>query len=378
MEFDPRSPEFRRNPYPYYHMLRQAAPIFFWEANNSWFIVNHEDCRDLLRDNRLGHHPVPGNSMLFQNPPDHTRMRSLVNKAFTPRMVEQYRHTAQAVTDDLLDKVFDQGEMDIVADLAYPLPVIIIAEMMGVPADDHVVFQEWSQIMIKGLDLAEISEQLDAKLTHAVDAFVNYFQALIDARRHEPKNDLLTALVQAEESGDKLTEHELHTTLRLLLIAGHETTVNLIGNGMLALLKNPEQLRLLQANPDLAATAVEELLRYDSPVQLVGRNVLEPFEYKGHHFQKGQGIHCLLGGANRDPAQFTDPETLDISRKKNLHLAFSHGIHYCLGAPLARLEAQVAVNTLLKRMPNVRLAADTLTYRDNLVIRGLESLPVAF
>lgn len=377
MKFDPQSPEFRRNPYPYYEILRHAVPIYFWQEQNAWFIVNYADCKALLRDNRLGHNASPGNSMLFQNPPDHTRLRSLVNVAFTPRMVEQYRETAQKITDDLLDKVAGQGQMDLIADLAYPLPVIIIAEMLGVPPEDHAIFQAWSHQLVQGLDLIDTSH-LAEKHSAAIEAFQAYFAKLIAARRQKPKDDLLTALVQAEADGERLTESELYTTSRLLLIAGHETTVNLIGNSVLALLQNPNQRALLAANPNLITPAVEEFLRYDSPIQLVGRTALEEVVYEGHTFQKGQAIYALLGAANRDPAQFKNAATLDITRQKNPHLAFSHGIHYCLGAPLARLEGQIAINTLLQRLPHLALNTDTLTYRDNFVFRGLETLPVTF
>ncbi len=376
-QFNPRSPEFRANPYPFYERLRAEAPIFYWADRDMWLISQYADCKTLLRDNRLGHHATPGNSMLFQNPPDHTRLRGLVNKAFTPRMVERWRDTAQALTDQLLDKVQAQGHMDIIADLAYPLPLVIIAEMMGVPPEDHVKFQNWSEIVTRDLDIDQdpvVGEQSSL----AIQAFEAYFAELIAQRRQEPSDDLLTDLVEAEEAGDKLRETELHTTARLLLIAGHETTVNLIGNAVLTLLQHPEQKQKLQQDPKLIQTAIEEVLRYESPIQFVSRRPLEPVHYKGHCLSSGQEVLFLLAGANRDPAQFVEPNTFDITRQKNAHLAFSHGIHYCVGAPLARLESQIAINTLLHRFSNLALATDNLIYRDNFLFHGLEILPVSF
>ncbi len=238
LQFDPMSPEFRRHPYPVYDQLRAYAPIFYWELGNTWFLSRYEDCKTLLSDKRLGHLSVSGNSMLFQNPPDHTRLRGLVNRAFTPRMIERYRDRVQAITDGLLDNVRADEHMDLIAQFAYLLPVTIIAEMLGVPPEDHVVFQQWSKHLVKGLDLGDKAEVQDA-LDEAIGAFNTYFSRLIADRRAIPKNDLLSALVAAEEAGERLTEPELYATCRLLLVAGHETTVNLIGNGVLALLRHP-------------------------------------------------------------------------------------------------------------------------------------------
>lgn len=376
MNFDPRSPEFRANPYPYYERLRANAPIFFWEEWGIWFLSRHSDCHTLLRDNRLGNNPGPGASMLFQNPPDHTRLRSLVHKAFTPRIIQQFRDQIQKTTDRLLDQTKESGQLDIVADLAYPLPVIVIAEMMGIPPEDHIKFHQWARALVQTLDLSR-DEVADERASEAVDAFEEYFETLFDTRRSQPTDDLLSALVAAEEAGDKLSELELHRTARLLLIAGFETTVGLISNGTWALFSHPEQMQLLQNQPNLIDMAVEELLRYDSPIQLVGRTALEDVEYNGVIFEQGQSVNFMLGAANRDPAIFSRPHTLDVMRQPNPHLAFSSGIHYCLGAPLARLEAQIAINTLLRRMPNLTPLIDNVTYRDNYVFRGIESLPVA-
>ena len=360
--FDPRSPEFRANPYPYYEFLRATAPIFYWEEWGIWFLTGHHDCTTLLRDNRLGNNPGPGASMLFQNPPDHTRLRSLVQKAFTPRMVEQFRARIGQMCHDLLDKVADNGELDVVADLAYPLPVAVIAAMLGVPAEDHAKFNGWSRLLVDTLDLHR-NETVDEKASGAIVAFEEYFNRLFALRRADPQDDLITALLAAEEDGDKLSEAELHTMSRLLLIAGFETTVGLISNGVYALLRNPEQMALLRANPRLIGTAVEEFLRYDSPIQMVGRTALEDVEYGGVTFAQGQSVSFMVGAANHDPAVYEHPQTLDIARAANPHLSFSSGIHYCLGAPLARLEGQVAIQTLLERFPTLTLQGRTSVSR---------------
>lgn len=376
LQFDPRSPEFRSNPYPFYDSLRSAAPIYYWETWNAWFLTRHEDCRTLLRDKRLGNTPLPGDSMLYQNPPDHTRLRNLVNKAFTPRMIDQFRSRIQQVTHDLLDQIENCEQADLISSLAYPLPVIVIAEMLGVPPEDHIKFQNWSRFITKSLDFADNSD-IQEEIQEAAEAFKQYFKDLIAERRGAPQNDLLSALAMAEEEGDKLSEAELYNTCRLLLVAGHETTVNLIGNGIFALLCNPEQRQKLQIEPQLIESAVEEFLRYDSPIQLTSRVPLEQVAYKEHIFQTGQRIIFFLGAANRDPTVFEQPNTLDLSRSNNPHLSFSHGIHYCLGAPLARLEGQIVIKTLFQRFPKLILATDTIAYCDNFVFRGLQELPVS-
>lgn len=374
--FDPASPAFRRDPYPLYDQLRAAAPIFFWAEGNTWFFTRWEDCNALLRDNRLGNDPA-GDAMLFQNPPDHTRLRSLVQKAFTPRILEQQRAFIQQLTNELLDRVQEQGQMDVIADLAYPLPVAVIAALLGVPAEDHVLFHEWSKALVDSLDLAR-DPALDPAIAAAEAGFRDYFTRLIRARRADLREDLLSALIVAEEAGDRLSAEELYFNARLLLVAGYETTVGLISNGTLALLRHPDQLAKLQAEPGLMGNAVEELLRYDSPIQMVGRAVLTPLAWQGHRLEPGQGVGVMVGAANRDPARFAQPEQLDLARPNVQHLSFGSGIHYCLGAPLARLEGQIAIGTLLRRMPQLTLATDRLAYRDNYIFRSLERLPVTF
>ncbi len=390
MQFDPLSPEVRANPYPYYEMLQRYAPVFLWEEWGMTFLSRHEDCQTLLRDDRLAHGQfmeVPeqqrplldmqNNWLLLQNPPDHTRLRGLVHKAFTPRMVEQLRDTIQDITNHLLDKAQAAGRMDVIADLAYPLPVTVIARMIGIPEADYDRFHGWSDALARSLDFIE-EEAVYNRAAVAAAEFTAYLAELAQRRRVEPGRDLLSALVAVEEEGDHLTEAELYGTCSLLLVAGHETTINLIGNGTLALLQNRPQWELLCAQPDLAKTAVEELLRYDSPVQLTSRLVTEPVAVGEQTLPAGSMVTFLLGAANRDTAVFANPDQLDITRKPNPHLAFGAGIHYCLGAPLARLEGQIAFTTLTRRFPHLQLADPTPCYRDNYVLRGLEFLQTTF
>jgi cytochrome P450 len=390
MEFDPRAPEFRADPYPFYDMLRSYAPIFYWEPWGLWFMTSHEDCQALLRDDRLGHEfldemppsqqplwDMQARWMLTMNPPDHTRLRGLVYKAFTPRTVAQLRESIQQTTDELIDAALDRGEMDLIRDFAYPLPVTVICSMLGVPAADHIRFHDWSDAIARSLDLTEDQAVYERATVAAVDVTA-YLADLLAERRARPQDDLLSALVAVEEAGDRLSADELYATCALLLIAGHETTVNLLGNGTQALLRNRGEWDRLRADAALTKTAVEELLRYDSAVQLTSRAALQDISYKGIEFAAGTGIAFILGAANRDPAQFNDPWRLDIGREPNRHLAFGGGIHYCLGAPLARLEGEIAFATLARRLPNLDLTTESAEYKDNYVLRGLASLPVTF
>ncbi|MGB0388286.1 MAG: cytochrome P450 [Ardenticatenaceae bacterium] len=390
--FDPRAPEFRANPYPFYDMLRQAAPIFYWGEWDLWFLSRYDDCNRLLRDNRLGHaHPplseVPEQQrplfemeshwMLINNPPDHTRLRRLVHKAFTPRMVEKMRHTIQSITNDLLDSVQEAAQLDLIADLAAPLPVTVIAKMLGIPREEHHNCRIWSKDIARTIDLTE-EPAVYNRAAETTVMFTGYLKQLIRERRANPQDDLLSALIAAEEAGDQLSEKELHATVILLFVAGHETTINLIGNGTLALLRHPSQMQQLKNDPSLIKSAIEELLRYDSPVQMTSRVVFQEIEWKGHTFRQGQNIGFLLGSANHDPDIFAKPHRLDITRQPNRHLTFGSGIHYCLGAPLARLEGQIAINTLLRRIPTLTLATESPQYRDNYTLRGLTTLPLSW
>jgi cytochrome P450 len=393
--FNPWSPAFHADPYPAYHRLRTQEPIH--ESPFGFLVISrHEDCLALLRDQRFGRegfeqlfqavygeeeerHRIP-RSMLFRDPPDHTRLRSLVNKAFTPRVIETMRGHIEHLVTGFLDRVQASGRMDVIDDLAYPLPVTVICEMLGVPVADHESMRGWSSDIARSLDAFGLPEHADIALKGrlARQKIVEYFRAIIPERRRAPREDLLSLLIAAEEAGDKLSEGELLATCVLLFIAGHETTVNLIGNGTLALLRHPDQLARWRDDPRLGATAIEELLRYDSPVQRTARMPVEDLEIWGRQVKKGQMVVAALGAANRDPAVFADPDRLDLGRTENKHLSLGFGIHYCLGAPLARVEGQIAIGSLLRRMPKLALATDQLEWRESSTLRGLKSLPVTF
>lgn len=316
--------------------------------------------------------------MLNQDPPDHTRLRSLVNKAFTPSMVASMRPHIQKITDSLLDAVEKGGRMDLVEQFAFPLPVTVIAEMLGVPAEDMEQFKNWSRPMAEMLEPGDASLSTKAHAARALHQLLAYLKPLIEKRRKEPQADLISALVQAEEQGQKLTGDEVIGNVVLLLIAGHETTVSLISNGIFNLLRHPDQLELLKEKPELIATAVDELLRFDSPVQLTRRLASEDVEIAGEQVKEGQMLVLLLGSANRDPDYFENPDTMDITRKENKHLSFGTGIHHCLGAALAQAEGQIAIGTIFARFPNLKLEATEkdIEYKLPFALRGPISLPV--
>jgi cytochrome P450 len=387
--FNPFEPAIMADPYPYYRTMREQDPVHWNGFLRLWMLTRHADVADLLRDDRFSadrtrserYRPPPrgrargARSMLIVDPPDHTRLRGLVSRAFTPRMVERLRPKVDAITADMLDRLPPRGEADLIGDFAYPLPVVVIAEMLGVPARDRMRFQEWSAVAVRGLD-PFIDEETQTRVLDARDALDEYLLGIIGERRREPREDLITALIAAEERGDSLSEGELVAMCSLLLVAGHETTVNLIGNGMLALLRNPDQLDRLRREPGLAAMAVEELLRYGSPVQWTARVALTDLEIDGRRISPNQAVLGFLGAGNRDPAVFAHPDRLDLARDPNPNLAFGRGIHFCLGAPLARLEAQIALPALLHRFPDLRLAGEPEP-RPTWNLRGLARLPVA-
>jgi pimeloyl-[acyl-carrier protein] synthase len=393
LQFNPMDPEFVANPYPTYHRLRAEDPIHH-SALGFWVLTRYEDVVAVLRDPRFAKEaiaayvaarfgltaPGAGLSMLDRDPPDHTRLRGLVNKAFTPRVVEVLRPHIQQIVDGLLDRVEGTHAMDLIEDFAYPLPVIVICEMLGVPVADRERFKAWGVDIARGLDAIMLPPDSDVSRRSgaARTALAEYFRELIADRRASPRADLLSGLIAAEEAGDKLSEEELLATCILLLVAGHETTVNLIGNGTLALLRHPAELRRLRDDPGLIGSAVEELLRYDGPVQRTARIPSEDVTIRGRTIDKGEMVMPFIGAADRDPAQFPDPDRLDITRADNRHIAFGWGIHFCLGAPLARVEGQIAINTLVQRLPKLALATDRPEYRQSLTLRGLAALPVAF
>jgi cytochrome P450 len=376
--------QFRDDPYRLYRYLHAAAPVRWNEALGAFTLARYADVVQVLSDNRFSvdrdrsgvlRAPVP-KSMLVSDPPDHTRLRTLVQKAFTPRMVEQLRPRIESIVSELLNRLADRSsEVDLIAELAYPLPVLVIAEMLGVPPEDRATFHGWSAAVAASLDPL-ISDDRRERAGEAREKLHAYLRGIIAQRRREPRSDLISALVAVEERGDVLTEPELVVMCTLLLIAGHETTVNLIGNGVLALLQNPDQLNRLVAAPELIGTAVEELLRYDSPVQLTGRIATETTVLSGREIAPGDWVLPLLGAANRDPRQFAEPDRLDIARDPNPHVAFGRGIHFCLGAPLARLEGQIAIGGLVRRFPKMQLAGEPVR-RDQVTLRGLQVLPLA-
>jgi cytochrome P450 len=395
--FNPFSADARRDPYRIYRRLREGDPVHRSPAVRGWVLFRHRDCVELLRDGRFSaddrnlafygrqraaaareglvdsassDEPV----MLRRDPPDHTRLRGLVNKAFTARAVEKLRPRVEALADELTSDLARRGSFDVIADFAVPLPVTIIAEMLGIPAADRELFKRWSDHMVGFLDPQ--ASPGPRVLRRTVEEFFAYVDRIAEQRRRRPADDLLSALVLAEEEGDRLSARELRGTLALLLAAGNETTTNLIGNGLLALLRHPEQLARLREEPGLAPAAVEELLRWDSPVQLTMRIPLEEVELRGRTLRPGQAIVAVLGSANRDPQVFADPERLDLARGDNRHLSFGQGVHFCLGAQLARLEGQVALGALVRRFPDLRLATEDLRWRRLTFLRGLASLPV--
>ena len=389
--FNPLDPEFIADPYPRYRRLREEDPVH-QSPMGFWVLTRYDDVAGMLRDPRFGRKGFDrllaarfgdagfDMSMLFRDPPDHTRLRTLVSKAFTPRAVEQMRDHIGRIVEGLLDAVQPAGRMDLIGDFAYPLPVIVICEMLGVPDDERERFRDWTVHIARALDAIALPTEpgVVERGLAARHALADYFRGLIAERRRQPRADLLSELIAAEEQGDRLTEGELMATILLLFVAGHETTVNLIGNGTLALLRNPDQLRRLRADLSLLPGAVEELLRYEGPVQRTGRTCSTEVQIGGRTIPENSAVLGIIGAANRDPAVFSDPDRLDVTRGENRHLAFGWGIHFCLGASLARLEAQIAFGALLRRLPGLALATSTPEWRLASALRGLVALPVTF
>ena len=396
---DFRDPAFLADPYPVFRRLRATAPV--WKAPfGRWFLTGYEDTVLLLRDRHFGKdYSTPEalvrrfgptamqepavveltHMMLMRDPPDHTRLRGLVTKAFTARRIEALRGNVQQLTDRLLDQVVARRRMDAIRDLAFPLPVLVICELLGIPGPDRERFVNGAS---SGAALLNPAPPTRAELDSAnagTLASGAYFESLFEQRRRDPQDDLITQLVQAEEAGDRLTTAELRANVSLLFAAGHETTVNLIGNGLYSLLRHRGQWQALLDDPKLVPNAIEEILRFESPVQAVGRTVAEPIELSGMALEKHAIVVSLVGGANRDPAVFEDPERFDVTRKDLRPLSFGGGIHFCLGAQLARIEAAVVFETILRRLPNLRLVEpDHPKWRPSFVLRGLTELPVAW
>jgi len=397
-EFNPFAPGMLADPYAMYRALREQAPIYRSEMMESWILTRYDDIDAVLTDSRFSsdrtraktrfaqmireqqeqYGPMSSaQTMLTSDPPDHTRLRRLVSKAFTPRAVENLRPRIQEIIDYLLDEAGKSGEFDIIHELAYPLPVIVIAEMLGVPAEDRHRFKEWSDTVVATLGGPFTPPEVMEAGRRAIDELGEYFGHIIAARRAEPKEDLISGLIAAEEGGQVLSEDEIFATCILLLIAGNETTTNLIGTSMLALFRNPDQLERLREDPALISSAVEELLRYAGPVHGTGRVPKEDIEIAGHTFHEGEMVFTLLAAGNRDPTHYENPEQLDIGRNPTDHLAFGDGIHFCLGAPLARAEAQITIGTMLQRFPKLRLLDEDPEWGGTFIIRGPKRLNVA-
>lgn len=397
--FNPLAPDFIRDPYPHYDRLRTLDPIHVTPFGQ--FVASrHADVSLVMRDKRFGKDFVERSKrryspaimdepvfrsmshwMLQADPPDHTRLRGLVVKAFTARRVEDMRPRIQEIVDQAIDAVIDRGHMDLIEDFAFRLPVTIICDMLGIPEDHREVFYKSSRDGGRLLDPVPLSKEEIAKGNAGNMMAQMYFQQLFELRRKTPGDDLITQLVQAEEDGNKLSNEELTANIILLFGAGHETTVNLIGNGLLALHRNPDQLALLKARPELMVNAIEEFLRYDSSVQMTGRVALEDIDdLGGKKIPKGETVLCLLGSANRDPAVYPDhPDRLDVVRQNVKPLSFGGGIHFCLGAQLARIEAEIAIATLLRRLPDLRIDdVENPKWRSTFVLRGLTELPASW
>ncbi|MFD9432590.1 cytochrome P450 [Streptomyces sp. NPDC060002] len=397
LSFDPWDPAFVADPYPAYAELRERGRVIYYEPTDQWLVPRHADVSALLRERRLGRtyqhrfthedfgrtappaeqepfHTLNDHGMLDLEPPDHTRIRRLVSKAFTPRTVERLQPYVRRLAGELVDRLVEAGGGDLLSDVAEPLPVAVIAEMLGIPESDRGPLRPWSADICGMYELSP-SKETAARAVRASVEFSEYLLELIAARRKEPGDDLISGLIAAHDEGDRLTEQEMISTAVLLLNAGHEATVNATVNGWWALFRNPEQLAALRADHSLVPTAVEELMRYDTPLQLFERWVLDDIEIDGTTVPRGAEIAMLFGSANHDPAVFADPDRLDLSRADNPHISFSAGIHYCIGAPLARIELAASMTALLERAPTLALAAEPLR-KPAFVIRGLEGLSV--
>ena len=397
-QFSPFAPGIDADPYPAYRALRESDPIHYSPLLDAWVLTRYDDIAFVLSDPRFSANRRQARNrfaqmaelqqleerfgpfgraptMLTSDPPQHTRLRRLVSKAFTARAVEDLRPRIAAIVDSLLGAVRESDRFDIVTDLAYPLPVIVIAEMLGVPPEDRSQFKRWSDDVVATLGGPFAGPEVIQRGAEAVQQLAEYLREIIAQRRRQPRPDLISGLIAAEEQGQVLSEDEILATGMLLLIAGNETTTNLIANGMLALFRHPDELQRLRRNPTLIRPGVEELLRYAGPVQGTARVATADVSIGGRTVSAGQLVFVLIAAANRDPAKFPNPEDLDITRHPNEHLAVGDGIHFCLGAPLARAEAQTAIGALVQRFPHLQLDGQP-QWGGTFIIRGVKSLPV--
>jgi cytochrome P450 len=388
------------DPYPLYRRMRDEQPVYWSDRFNSWLVTRYDDVVGALRDRRLSgrrtstfidqqldpsmrERVAPLKRQLesfigFTDPPDHTRLRKLVTTAFTWRVAEAARPRIQTIVDELIDAVVERGTLDLIRDVAFPAPAIVIAEFLGVPAADRHRFKRWADDFVPFITSGKLTIEIAQTAQAGLDAMRAYLVDIVEERRRAPRQDLLSHLIAAEDQGDTLSDDELLSLCMTMLIGGHETTTNLIGNGTLALLRHPDQAERLRQDASLLPGAVEEVLRFDSPLQRTFRVATEDFELGGQTVQRGQIVAMLLGAANRDPRRFDAPDTLDIARPDNHHVAFGQGIHACFGSPLARLEGEIAFGTILRRLPGLRLATDSLDYQPTVGLRALKALPLEF
>jgi len=421
--------EVRANPYPFYMQLRSQDPVHWDEEMGFWVLARYADIASVYNDDRFsraqglmrGFQRLPENeqriaepvyhsfskTMFYADPPYHTHLRGLMNNAFTPRRVEQLRPYIQRVVDDLLDVVQAKGQMDLIHDLAYPLPVMVIAELLGLPSQDRQRFKGWSDDLFAILGTVRHAPHLMERAAQSLTQMTEYITALSHERREQPRDDLLSALISVVDEDESsacphhasetrtpphsrgrlareqpatahLTQEELVANINILLSTGHETTTHLIGNGLLALLQNPDQMQKLRHEPRLISPAIEEMMRYENPVQITYRSAIEDVEMGGRQIRKGDLVNSILGSANRDLERYTDPDRFDITRNEGRHLNFGQGIHFCIGASLVRLEAEIAFLTILRRFPQLQLATEKLDWQEHPIFRGLKSLPVAW
>jgi cytochrome P450 len=402
---NPFLPEVIADPYTVYDRYRNQDPVHWGISSNprlegTWYLFRYEDVMQVLESPKFGREaarvrndgeglPVPpafkgfrsivSNWMVFRDPPNHTRLRSLVNKVFSPKMVDNIRPAIFDLCHNLLDKVQIEGKMDLVDDFAFPLPVMVIADLLGVDSSDLSLFRKWA-LALQHASASRLtpSPEVYAQAEEATQGFIDYFQRAIAQRHTEPRHDLITALVRARDENDKLSDEEILATCIHLLTAGHETTINLISKGIMALLRHPDALQLLRSHPELIPNAVEELIRYDGPVQMVTRWAYADIEIDGQFIRRGDSVGLMLGSANRDPKRFPNPDLLDFQRSDSKHCGFGSGIHFCLGSALARAEAAIALNVLLNRLPKLRSVEEKIEWADNIVFHGPKHLRVAF
>ena len=389
-------PEVLANPYPLYHRLRTEDPVHWDTFLHAWVVTRYEEVVRVLVNFSANRTPTPAQltalglshlnpiagvmvkQMLFLDPPAHTRLRGLCSQAFTPRRVERLRSHIQEIADRLIDAVLSSGSMDLIRDFAAPLPATVTAEMLGVPPSDHVRLKAWSADFAEMLGNFQHNPDRVPRVLGSLEEMTAYFRKAIEMHRSQPSEGLIHDLLVAEVEGDRLSEDEVVANLIVTMVGGQETTTNLIGNGILSLLRNPEVLSQLRSDMSLIPLAVEELLRYESPSQHTARIAPEDIELAGKKIRRRDATIAVMGAANRDPEYFVEPDRLDITRKNNRHVAFGAGAHFCFGAPLARIEAQIAFATLLQRLPGLRLEPQTIAWRENLGLRGLTGLQVSF